>query len=195
MKFKLLTRKKMCHDVIMNAVLETKRLILRGWEEKDRPELARMNADPRVMEFFPSLWTHEESNAAFDKIKNSIDSRGWGLWALEEKSSGKFLGFTGLNVPNFEAPFMPAVEIGWRILPEFWNRGYATEAALKSLWFGFEVLGLEEIISFTAVGNVKSQRIMEKIGMNRCMEKDFLHPKVPDGSVLKAHVVYSKKKS
>src|SRR5438128_232634 len=104
------------------------------------------------------------------------------------------MGFTGLNIPSFEAPFMPAVEIGWRLLPEFWNRGFATEAALKSLWFGFEVLKLQEIVSFTAVGNVKSQRVMEKIGMKRCMEKDFLHPKVPDGHVLKPHVMYVMKK-
>lgn len=172
-------------------ILETKRLILRGWEERDRSEFSRMNSHPQVMEFFPSLWTKDESDAAFSKIQNQIRERSWGLWAIEEKSSGKFVGFTGLNVPSFEAPFMPAVEIGWRLLPEFWNQGYATEAALEALRFGFEVVKLEEIVSFTAVGNVKSQRIMEKIGMKRSMEKDFLHPKVPDGSVLKPHVVYS----
>lgn len=179
----------------MNPIIETKRLLLRAWEEKDRSEFARMNADSRVMEFFPALWTQEESDAVFEKLKALMEERGWGLWVLEEKSSGNFMGFTGLNVPNFEAPFMPAVEIGWRILPEFWNEGFATEAAIKSLWFGFKVLGLEEIVSFTAVGNVKSQRIMEKIGMKRCMVKDFLHPKVPDGHVLKAHVVYEIPKS
>jgi RimJ/RimL family protein N-acetyltransferase len=85
---------------------------------------------------------------------------------------------------------MPAVEIGWRILPEYWNKGYATEAAEKALWFGHHILKLPEIVSFTAVGNVKSQRIMEKIGMKRCMEKDFLHPRIPDGHILKLHVMY-----
>lgn len=170
--------------------METKRLILREWQERDRSEFSRMNANPEVMEFFPALWTVEESNAAFERLRKLSLERGWGLWVLEEKSSGKFVGFTGLNVPAFEAPFMPAVEIGWRLLPEFWNQGYATEAALKALWFGFNILKLEEIVSFTAVGNVKSQRIMEKIGMKRCMEKDFLHPKVPDGHVLKPHVMY-----
>lgn len=126
----------------------------------------------------------------FDKVQALILDRGWGLWAIEEKATGKYVGFTGLSIPSFEAAFLPAVEIGWRLLPEFWNKGFATEAALKSLWFGFEVLKLGEIVSFTAVGNVKSQRIMEKIGMRRCMSKDFLHPKVPDGHVLKPHVVY-----
>lgn len=174
-------------------MMETNRLILRGWEEKDRREFIRMNSHSEVMEFFPSLWTKEESDAAFEKLRLVIHDRGWGFWALEEKLSGKFVGFTGLGVPGFQAPFMPAVEIGWRLLPEFWNQGLATEAAEKSLWFGFHVLKLEEIISFTAVGNVKSQRVMEKIGMERCMEKDFLHPKVPDGHVLKPHVVYIKK--
>jgi ribosomal-protein-alanine N-acetyltransferase len=175
------------------AILETKRLILRGWKASDQSEFARMNASSEVMEFFPSLWTPEESAAALHRIQSTLDDRGWGLWALEEKSSGNFIGFTGLNIPAFEAPFLPAVEIGWRLLPEYWNQGLATEAALKSLWFGFEVLGLPEIVSFTAVSNVKSQRIMEKIGMTRAPEKDFLHPKVPDGHVLKPHVVYVKK--
>lgn len=173
-------------------MLETNRVILRQWEERDRKEFARMNADPMVMEYFPSLWTVDESNAVFDKLHHQIFDRGWGLWALEEKASGKFMGFTGLNVPSFEAPFMPAVEIGWRMLPEFWNRGLATEAAEKSLWYGFEVLKLEKIVSFTAVGNVRSQRVMEKIGMKRWETMDFLHPRVPDGSVLKPHVVYVK---
>lgn len=173
-------------------MLETERIILRHWEERNRSEFARMNANPEVMEYFPSLWTQEESDAAFDRLRGYIDDRGWGLWVLEEKSSGKFMGFTGLNVPSFEAPFMPAVEIGWRMLPEFWNKGYASEAAKKSLWFGFEILKLEKIVSFTAVGNVKSQRVMEKIGMKRWETMDFLHPKVPDGSVLKPHVLYVK---
>ncbi len=165
-------------------------MFLRSWEERDRDEFRRMNADPLVMEYFPSLWTREESDAVFDKFKKLFVEREWGLWALEEKTSGKLLGFTGLSIPSFEAPFLPAVEIGWRLLPEFWNQGFATEAAEKSLWFGFEILKLNEIVSFTAVGNVKSQRIMEKIGMRRKSEWDFLHPNVPDGSVLKAHVVY-----
>lgn len=173
-------------------MLETNRLYLRNWEERDRAHFCRMNSDRDVMEFFPSLWTEEESNAVFDKLRALISDRGWGLWALEEKSSGNFLGFTGLHIPSFDAPFMPAVEIGWRLLPEFWNRGFATEAAVESLRFGFEVLKLEKIVSFTAVGNVKSQRVMEKIGMKRWETMDFLHPKVPDGHVLKAHVMYVK---
>ncbi len=154
-----------------------------------------MNAHPEVMEFFPDLWSQTESDAAFNRLQKNIQERGWGLWAIEEKSSGNFVGFTGLAIPRFEAAFMPAIEIGWRLLPEYWNRGFATESAEKSLWFGFQVLNLPEIISFTAVGNVKSQRIMGKIGMVRCMEKDFLHPNVPDGHVLKPHVVYIKKNS
>lgn len=174
----------------MSTLLETERLLLRQWKEKDRSEFSRMNANPLVMEFFPSLWSSEESSAVFDKLSERMLTLGWGLWALEEKASGHFVGFSGLNVPNFEAAFLPAVEIGWRLLPEFWNRGFATEAALKSLEFGLETLGLEEIVSFTAVGNVKSQKVMEKIGMKRCLHKDFLHPKVPDGHVLKPHVVY-----
>lgn len=171
-------------------ILETERLVMRGWEDRDQAEFSRMNANPEVMEFFPSLWTQEESDAVFRVLRGNIEKRGWGHWALEEKSSGRFVGFTGLNIPSFEASITPCVEVGWRILPEFWNQGYATEAALKSLWFGFHHLKLQEIVSFTAVGNVKSQRIMEKIGMARWMEKDFLHPKVPDGHVLKPHVVY-----
>lgn len=172
-------------------VLETPRLILRNYEERDRADFVRLNADPQVMEFFPAPWTEEESNAVFEKLRSLISERGWGLWAIEEKATGKFVGFTGLAVPSFEASFLPAVEIGWRTLPEFWNKGYATEAALKSIEFGLDILKLPIIYSFTAVTNVRSQRVMEKIGMKRRMDLDFLHPKVEDGSVLKAHVVYS----
>ncbi len=175
--------------------LETERLILRNWKEIDLPGFIRMNSDPEVMEFFPALWTHDESEKAFHRIKEAIDERGWGLWAVEEKVSGKFIGFTGLNIPGFEAPFMPAIEIGWRLLPEFWNKGYATEAAEQSLWFGFEFLKLDRIVSFTAVSNVKSQRVMEKLGMERRIDMDFLHPKVPDGHELKMHVMYVKRRS
>lgn len=150
-----------------------------------------MNSHPQVMEFFPSLWTSDESDAVFNALRKIITERGWGFWALEEKSSGNFVGFTGLGVPAFETPSGPWVEVGWRLLPEFWNQGLATEAAKKSLQFGFEILKLEEIVSFTAITNVKSQRVMEKIGMQRTPEKDFLHPKVPDGHELKPHVVYT----
>lgn len=172
--------------------LETPRLILRNYEERDWPDFRRLNSDPRVMEFFPAPWSESESREVFERLRGLIGERGWGLWALEEKESGKFVGWTGLHVPNFEASFLPGVEIGWRTLPEFWNQGLATEAATRALDFGFKVLRLPQIVSFTAVGNVRSQRIMEKIGMERKEDWDFLHPKVADGHVLRPHVVYVK---
>lgn len=164
--------------------IRTERLLLRPWQESDRGPWAAMNADPRVREFFPSLLSREESDAAFDRISSGLAERGWGLWAVE--AEGAFVGFTGLAVPNFR----DGVEIGWRLAASSWGRGYATEAARAVLDYGFTELALPEIISFTAVGNTRSRVVMERIGMTRDEAGDFEHPAVPVGSPVRSHVLY-----
>src|ERR1700742_4746969 len=119
-------------------IIETARLGIRNWREEDVPLFARMNADPRVMEFFPSLLSSDETAAMVVRIQTLIESRGFGFWAVELKKSGNFIGFTGLSVPRFEAAFTPCVEIGWRLAFEYWYHGYAQEAANACLRFGFE---------------------------------------------------------
>ena len=171
------------------AELRTDRLILRGWRPSDREPFATMNGDPEVMELFPSTLSREESDALADRIETHMENEGWGLWAVEIPGVTSFAGFVGLLRADDVLP-TPAVEIGWRLARPYWDRGYATEGAYTSLRYGFEQLGLEEIVSFTAVQNARSRRVMEKIGMTHDPTDDFDHPRVPDGSPLKRHVLY-----
>jgi RimJ/RimL family protein N-acetyltransferase len=168
--------------------LTTDRLLLRQWRDSDREPFAALNADPAVMEHFPRLVTREESDALIDRTAASIADHGWGLWAVEVRETGEFIGFTGLSIPTFEAPFLPGVEIGWRLAKGAWGNGYATEAARAALDFGFGPAGLSEILSFTATTNLPSQRVMQKIGMTYA--EDFDHPRLPAGHRLQRHVLY-----
>ncbi len=156
--------------------LRTERLILRGWRSEDRHPFAAMNADPRVMEFFPATLDREASDAVAERIAGKLDENGFGFWAVEIPGVTEFAGFIGLSRPNFEAHFMPCVEIGWRLAHEHWGSGYATEGARASLQFGFETLELDEIVSFTTPNNLPSRRVMEKIGMTQDVAGNFDHP-------------------
>lgn len=171
-------------------VLATERLVLRGWQDDDLPAFAALNADPRVMEFFPKTLTREESDARAAQIVEHFARHGFGLWAVEAPGAAKFVGFVGLSVPGFKAHFTPCVEIGWRLAFEHWNRGYATEAARRAAAFGFEQLGLKEIVSFTVPANERSQRVMLRLGMKRSADEDFEHPLLPEGHPLRKHVLY-----
>ena len=170
--------------------LTTDRLLLRQWRDSDREPFAALNADPAVMEHFPALQTREQSDDLIDRNIPELDGRGWGLWAMEVKDTGEFIGFTGLNVPTFEAPFLPGVEIGWRLAKGAWGNGYATEAARAALAYAFGPAGLNEIVSFTATTNLPSQRVMQRIGMVHDQAGDFDHPRVEDGHRLQRHVLY-----
>jgi ribosomal-protein-alanine N-acetyltransferase len=170
--------------------IRTERLTLRRWREADREPFARMNRDPAVMEFFPALLTQEESNQIIDRIELRMRECGFGLWAVEESGSKQFIGFMGLSVPNFELPFRPCVEIGWRLASESWGQGLATEGARAVVDHAFGVLALREIVSFTTAANLRSRRVMEKLGMSRDPREDFDHPLIPEGHRLRPHVLY-----
>ena len=173
-----------------NILLTTDRLILRRWRDRDREPFAALNADPEVMEHFPAQLTRLESDAMIERVEAHFDERGFGLWALETAATGEFIGFAGLATPRFAAHFMPAVEIGWRLARAAWGNGYATEAARRALEFGFEDLGLQEIVSFTTVANLRSQAVMARIGMTHDPIDDFEHPLVPEGNAMRPHVLY-----
>jgi RimJ/RimL family protein N-acetyltransferase len=149
-----------------------------------------MNADPRVMEFFIKRLDRAGSDAMVDRIREHFAVHGFGLWAVEVPGVAPFIGFTGLEVPRFEAPFMPCVEIGWRLAFEHWGRGYATEAARLALDYGFGTLGLPEILATTTVTNRRSRAVMERLGMHRDPADDFDHPLAPEGHPLRRHVLY-----
>ena len=150
---------------------------------------AAMNADPVVMENFPEPYTEERTRQFVERIRERWRELGYGLWAVERKDSGRFIGYVGLWPATFPARFTPAVEVGWRLAADQWGRGYATEGARAALDYGFETLGLDEIVSFTSILNLRSIRVMERLGMRRDARGDFEHPNVPDGP-LRAHVLY-----
>lgn len=172
----------------MTVELSTERLLLREWRESDRDAWAAMNADPEVMEFFPAVLDRAAADAAFDRLGGRLVEQGWGLWAVD--LDGEFLGFTGLNPVGFEASFAPAVEVGWRLARSAWGRGFATEAAREALRYAWEELALDHVVSLTAVGNLRSRAVMERLGMTRDPADDFDHPSVPEGSPLRRHVLY-----
>ncbi len=149
-----------------------------------------MNADPAVMEQFPSVLDRRQSDALVDRIEAQFDEHGFGAWAVERRQDGSFLGFTGLTVQSFPAHFTPAVEVGWRLAASAWGNGYATEAAVAAVEFGFTALGLEEIVSFTSRGHARSRRVMERLGMHHDPADDFEHPGLPEGHRLRPHVLY-----
>lgn len=172
--------------------LRTPRLTLRRWRPADREPFAALNADPLVMEHFPRVLTREESDELVDRIEAGFESRGFGLWAVDVRESGGFIGFVGLAVPSFEAHFTPAVEVGWRLARSAWGHGYATEGALAALEFGFGTAGLEEIVSLTTPDNKRSWAVMERLGMRREPADDFEHPAM--GDPLRHHVLYRLRK-
>ena len=168
----------------MISELRTDRLLLRAWRSEDREPFAAMNADPVVMEHFPAPLTRDQSDGFVDRIEQHFAEHGYGLWAVQDDTG--FLGFTGLMWATFDAPFNPSLEVGWRLTREAWGKGYATEAATAALQRGFQEV--ERITSVTALVNVRSWRVMERLGMRRDVEFD--HPRVPEGHPVRPHVLY-----
>ena len=168
--------------------IETERLNLRQWQTSDEATYIAMNSDAEVMEFFPSVLTAAQSLSHINKMREQIDKEGFGLFAVERKEDNAFIGYTGFAYPRFEAAFTPCIEIGWRMAKEYWNKGYATEAAKACLAFGFDTLQLKNIYSFTAVKNIRSEKLMQKIGMHK--EGEFDHPLLENGHPLQKHVLY-----
>jgi RimJ/RimL family protein N-acetyltransferase len=171
-------------------VIRTDRLLLRRWRESDRQPFAAMNADPAVMEHMQGVLPRDRSDAFVDRIERHWDEDGWGLWAVEVPGVAPFIGFVGLWPADYVAEGM--VEVGWRLARDHWGHGYATEAAREALRFGFTDVGLTEIVSFTVPQNVRSRRVMERIGLVRDPSGDFAHPRVDPAAYpqLVPHVLY-----
>jgi RimJ/RimL family protein N-acetyltransferase len=174
--------------------METERLLLRRWKEEDRDPFYQMNADPRVMEFMPECMTQAESDQLLERINEHFRKRGFGLFAAELREKGSFIGYVGLAVPSFEAHFTPCVEIGWRLSADHGGRGLATEGARAVAKYAFGELALDELVSFTVPANIRSRRVMEKIGMTHNAADDFDHPDLPAGHPLRRHVLYRMRK-
>jgi RimJ/RimL family protein N-acetyltransferase len=171
-------------------MIETDRLILRKWEKNDLEPFSSLNSCKHVSEFLPKPLNKEESDALAKEIMARFEKHGFGLFAVEKKDTAEFIGFNGLNIPGFNAPFMPAIEIGWRLSYENWGKGLATEAARAIINYAFTQLNLYEIVSFTVPANRRSRSVMEKIGMTYNQQDDFNHPNLSDDDPLKRHVLY-----
>ena len=167
--------------------IETDRLILRSWKPGDLPLFAEMNKDERVMRYFPATLTFQQTKSFYNRIQSEFERKGWGLYALEIKSTGEFIGYVGLHEIGFDANFTPGVEIGWRLAADYHNLGYATEAA-KAVLSLAKSAGIERLFSFTAKINAPSERVMQKIGMVK--DGEFMHPNLSDDSPLCVHVLY-----
>ena len=166
------------------------RVVLRDWTDQDLAPFAALNADPEVMQYFPERLGRAESDALASRIRERLRRDRYGLWALEIPGVTSFAGFVGLAVPSFTAAFTPCHEIGWRLARDCWGHGYATEAARLAVGFAFGPLGLASLVSFTSRDNLRSQRVMQRLGMTHDPSDDFDHPSLPPGHALRAHVLY-----
>jgi RimJ/RimL family protein N-acetyltransferase len=155
--------------------------LLRRWRDSGRAPFRSLNADPQVMQCMPRPLTGEESDRLVDRIEAHFNQHGFGLFAVETRDNGQFIGFVGLAIPNFAAPFTPCVEIGWRLARESWGMGFATEAAHEVLRYAFAALNLDRIVSFTVPANLRSQCVMQRLGMTRDPAAGFDHPSLPPG--------------
>ncbi|QEC44108.1 GNAT family N-acetyltransferase [Pseudobacter ginsenosidimutans] len=169
-------------------IFQSARLGFRNWRDTDIPPFAAMNADPVVMEFFPSTRTFEETVVLVEKFRQHFEQHGYCFFAVDRVDTGQFIGFIGLNNVNFSATFTPCVEIGWRLMQPAWGQGFATEGAQRCLQFAFDDLHLAAVLSFTALSNKRSERIMQKAGMRAIGE--FAHPALPKGHPLQQHSLY-----
>ena len=176
--------------VDLKSSITTERLILRQWQQSDFEPFAVLNADPVVREYFLGVLTRQESDQEIVELSRHIDTHGWGFWAVSLRETDEFIGCIGLDEVYFKMSFSPAIDIGWRLAHNHWGKGYATEGALAALQYGFNTLGLKEIVAYTAERNYRSRHIMEKIGMHYDSHGDFDHPDFLDGHQHKRHVLY-----
>lgn len=177
----------------MTIYIQTPRLILRQWQDSDTTPFIQMCADDEVMRYFLKKLNADEATAFMQRLKDAIETHGWGLYAVELKATGEFIGFIGLHVHPPEFEIADAPEIGWRLLPQYWHQGYATEGAKAVLKHAFRNLRLDKVISFTVRLNTPSERVMQRIGMQKIRE--FNHPLVPAEHRLNRHVLYEIQRS
>jgi RimJ/RimL family protein N-acetyltransferase len=178
------------HSRLMAPRIETPRLVLRPWQDEDVEHWVAMSADPRVMEFFPSVSERFEAEAMAARLRERLEQNAYGWWVVEVKGGPLFAGAISLQDVPFESHFTPALEVGWRLVHDRWGHGYATEGAHAALDYAFGTLGHHEVVAMTAAVNLRSQRVMQRLGMTHDPADDFDHPRLPEGDRLRRHVLY-----
>ncbi len=169
-------------------LFKSARLGFRNWQKEDLIPFIKMNSDVELMKYFPKILSPEETKIFFKRIGAHFNENSFGLWAVDKLETNDFIGFIGFMIPGFEAYFTPCVEIGWRLKREEWNQGLASEGANRCLYFGFEKYGFSTVYSFTSISNQASERVMQKIGMEK--DGEFDHPYLENGHQLSRHVIY-----
>jgi len=169
------------------------RLGFRTWRETDLPAFTALNTDPQVMRYFPAPLNPEASRALLKQLQAHYEVYGYTYFATELLDCKRFIGFIGLKFQDYEAPFTPAVDIGWRLRRESWGKGYATEGARRCLEYGFETLGLSSVVATCPTGNVPSERVMQRIGMQK--QGEFEHPGLREHPQLNPCLWYEVKKT
>jgi RimJ/RimL family protein N-acetyltransferase len=175
---------------ILGRTIETARLRLREWRDADLAPFAALNADPEVMRYFPTVQTRVQSDAGVARARALESTNGFSFRAAELRATGEFIGMIGLNAPAWSAHFTPCVEIGWRLARRYWGQGLAIEGARASLAFGFGELGLRQIVSCTVPENAPSRALMARLGFVHDVHGDFDHPRIPEYSPRRRHVLY-----
>ena len=170
-------------------MIETARLILRPWRADDRAAFAEINGDPRVGEWLGGVIDRAASDALIDRIQADMAAQGFGFWAAEQKADRRLVGMIGLRHVEF-LPGGPTIEMGWRLHPDAQGQGLATEGAAAALAWGFANTDAPELVAFTAETNLRSQAVMQRLGMRRAPERDFEHPKLAEDHPLRRHVMY-----
>ena len=165
----------------MASRLQSERLILRAWQDRDRAPYFELASDPVVMQHLTLLATREASDAWIDRHRGQLAEHGFAYWAVELRATSRLVGAVGLSRVNYDAHFTPAIGVGWRLAQPYWGHGYASEAAHTALEHGFEELGLEEIVAVTIPANIRSQQVMRRLGMTYSPADDFDHPRLPEG--------------
>ena len=173
-------------------IFQSPRLGFRNWSKDDIDPFAELNADPEVMTYFPRPFTFDETRNSVLRFQKYYTDYGYTFYAVDRLDTAEFIGFIGMIHQTFESFFTPCVEIGWRLKRPVWGKGYATEGAKACLNYGFDALGFSEIYSITAIPNLRSERVMQRIGMEKIGEFD--HPSIEDGHPLERHVIYRIKK-
>ena len=172
-------------------MIETERLILRAYREEDREAFAALNGDPRVGYWVANVMDRAQSDAAMDRHNAHIAAHGYGLWGVARKADDQIIGFCGLHpIPEGDLPVGAGIEMAWRLIPEVWRQGLASEAAAAALGWGLANLAAPEILAFTADTNLASQGVMRRIGMTADPSRDFDHPRLAADHPLLRHVVY-----
>ena len=174
----------------MEYLFTSERLGFRNWQEADIPMLAEVNADPVVMEFFPSIQGFQQTVDFVRRMQKQFAEKGYCYFAVDKLDREEWIGFIGLSDQDYKADFTPCIDIGWRLKQSAWHNGFATEGAKRCMEYGLTNLGLLKVFAVAPKINARSEHIMKSIGMFKVSEFD--HPALREDTRLNPCILYLK---